>query len=135
MYIPIGILVVLFLINPTLALDIIFICALLYFWEVTLGIIVVLFIIRCITSLFLKIEDASEKVGLTSKIDEIFSYILKKIKYIQELHNKICNKIEEKTDNGGIISSIIIYTLQTIVLSIITFSIFTIAFFIQCYWI
>ena len=52
MYIPIGVLIVLFLINPNLALDLIFIGVALYFWPVTLAIIAIIVIVYGIALLF-----------------------------------------------------------------------------------
>jgi hypothetical protein len=45
MYIPIGVLIVLFLINPNLALDLILIGLVIYFWQISLPILLILFLI------------------------------------------------------------------------------------------
>lgn len=60
MYIPIGVLIVLFLINPNLALDLIFIGVALYFWPVTLAIIAIIAIVYGITLLLAEISNAPE---------------------------------------------------------------------------
>lgn len=68
MYIPIGVLIVLFLINPNIALDLIFIGVALYFWPVTLAIIAVLAIIYGIAFLFIKTAELP-------KVDSFFNYL------------------------------------------------------------
>lgn len=68
MYIPIGVLIVLFLINPNLALDILFIGVALYFWPVTLGIIAIIAIVYGITLLFMKIAELPS-------MDSFFNYL------------------------------------------------------------
>ena len=120
MYIPVGILIVLFLINPNLALDLIFIGIALYFWPVTLGIIAVLAIIYGIAFLLFKAAEIPQ-------ISNIFSFIEQKIVSTQELHKRICNKIEEKTGHNGILSFIFISALELTVLFVIVFAIGMIA--------
>lgn len=68
MYIPLGILIFLFFIDANLALDILFICVALYFWQITLGIIAILAIIYGITLLFMKIAELPS-------MDSFFNYL------------------------------------------------------------
>lgn len=116
MYIPLGILIVLFLINPNIALDLIFICVALYFWQITLAIVAVLAIIYGISILFYKVSEVPEIIN-------IFSYISQKIQYAKDFREKICNKIEEKTGHRDILSFILISALELFVLFIILFAI------------
>lgn len=45
MYIPLIVFVILFLIQPTLALDLLLICAAVYYWQIAVPILIVLFLI------------------------------------------------------------------------------------------